>query len=162
MINTGNRNSHGTTQLIKTSKGRTVIDIAIEEKNIDILQYLVNQKKVSVSSEGGKNNMQALSALEAVLKAMPESADKVGKKESSFSQISGLNCREKIGHGPYNTNPPLYKISSPRHYRDFDTGENDQDSYNTSLDDSEADADRNKLIDEDESVATTVQDPVRI
>ncbi len=57
-----------TTELIKTSRGRTVIDIAIDNQRIDILKYLVNYKNISLSD--GKNEDKAsLAALEVVLRS---------------------------------------------------------------------------------------------
>lgn len=55
------------TPTIKTSKGRSVIDLAAETKNMDILTYLVSEKSVSVFELNNKE--LALGALEAAILA---------------------------------------------------------------------------------------------
>ena len=97
MTNTGNRNSHGTRQLITTSNGRTILDLAVVKKEVDVLQYLVNQKKISVSSETG-TNANALMALEAVLKAMPGSLPLERKSMSPRIQRHKTNQRSPMRH----------------------------------------------------------------
>lgn len=174
MTNTGNRNSHVTTQLIQTSKGRTVLDIAIENTGVHILQYLVNQKKLSIPSDG--KNAQALMALEAVLKAMPESPpvpdktqrkaiasktllDKQNRKyvkQSLTKQALGMDSRFNQ-RATVNSSfvAPLYNVGSEDDmYSDYG-GSND--SFDNEgelglLDESQ--------IEDDESVSTTIKDPV--
>jgi hypothetical protein len=177
MTNTGNRNSQVTTQLLETSKGRTVLDIAIENTGVNILQYLVNQKKLSIQS-GGKN-AQALIALEAVLKAMPDSPpvpDKTQKKTIvSTSQLDRRNqkymkhslTKSSLEMDPRFKNksstvyssfvaPPLYNVGS----EDSDDTCSDYFGSNDSFDDEdELGLDENQRED-DESVSTTIKDPV--
>jgi hypothetical protein len=196
MTNTGNGNKKGTTQLIKTSKGRTVLDIAIEDKHVSTLQYLVTQKRVSIKSEGGKD-LQALLALEAVLKAMPESPrpslDQAGTGTgiSRNSSSSAFRSREQMNrntaqHYQRNNNERYgqqqavavdsrqYNKNSNRYFDDGSDsdsyGSENYDSFETGLDDSDSESDDDKVgnrlneeerINDDESVATTVKDPVR-
>ena len=66
-IRTSNRNkSQHTDELITTSKGRSVLEIAMANQNVDILRYLVNDKDVDVA--GIRDLGIALKALEAVLR----------------------------------------------------------------------------------------------
>ena len=146
MTNTNNRHKQGTTKLIKTSNGRTVVDIAIEDKKVDILQYLVNQKRVSVSSEGSKN-LQALSALEAVLKAMPDSPKCVDQKRKTFNS-QNTSILSRSNH--------MYNMSNP--YLDNDDSYDEMDnsaSFETDEDEDVDDLEQEEV----ESVATTVKDP---
>ncbi len=175
MTNTGNRNSHVTTQLIQTSKGRTVLDIAIENTGVHILQYLVNQKKLSIPSDG--KNAQALMALEAVLKAMSESppvpdntqrkaiASKILSDKQNRKYMKQSLTKQSLGMDPrFNKRAtvnssfvaPLYKVGSE------DDMSSDYDGSNDSFDDEDELGD---LLDEsqqgdDESVSTTIKDPV--
>lgn len=72
-IRTGNKNrSQSSDEMIATSKGRTLLDIAMAGQKVDILKYLVQDKKVSMLAISGTRDLQAsLGALEAVLKAYP-------------------------------------------------------------------------------------------
>jgi hypothetical protein len=58
---------------ILTSKGRSVLSIAMSGLNVDILRYLVVDKEVSVYDM--KDLKTSLHALEAVLLALPRTAD---------------------------------------------------------------------------------------
>lgn len=160
MTNTNNRHKQGTTQLIKTSTGRTVVDIAIENKKIEILQYLVNQKKVSVSSEGDKN-AQALSALEAVLKALPESprgADNIKRRSMSHNNTEMWTRRSSKATEPRTKS--LYNISNPYNHDDSDVSDGGDISYDSDEGDNRSDGnDEVEEEEEEESVATTVKDP---
>ncbi len=151
MTNTNNRHKQSTLQLIKTSSGRTVLDIAIEDKKVDILQYLVNEKRVPMSSDN-KKNAQALSALEAVLKAMPESPRYMDKNK--FRSINNNNTsysRRKL----QTVNPKCNNLYN----MDDENDEADCSSiYDSDDDESETDIDGMKK-EEAESVATTVKDP---
>jgi hypothetical protein len=67
-IRTGNKvKSQGSDELITTSKGKSVIDIALSGKQVDMLRYLVNEKGANFDSVKDLN--LALGALEAVLKS---------------------------------------------------------------------------------------------
>lgn len=179
MTNTGNRHNQATTELIKTSKGRTVIDIAIEEQHVDILQYLVNQKRLKVSEDKGKN-AQALLALEAVLKAMPKSPNCIEQthwkspskktKTESLQKHSNLPKRspsfrhkKKYNQRSLVVNSSLFHISSPSHddydeYSDSDESER-RDSFTSPLGERKLTQEGKK--NDDDSVSTTLKDPVR-
>lgn len=67
-IRTGNKNkSYRADELITTSKGRSVINIALAIQHVDMLRYLVNEKGANFS--GVKDLNVVLNALTAVLKA---------------------------------------------------------------------------------------------
>ena len=55
---------------LQTSKGRSVMDITMEMKNVGILKYLVKEKGVSVHEV--KDLKLVLGALESIIKAFPE------------------------------------------------------------------------------------------
>lgn len=67
MINTGNSRQMEST-LISTSHGRTVIDIALDYKRIDVLKYFVSQKNISISESKGDKNNATYATLEVLLK----------------------------------------------------------------------------------------------
>ena len=193
MTNTGNRNSHGTRQLITTSNGRTILDLAVEKKEVDILQYLVNQKKISVSSETG-TNATALMALEAVLKAMPGSLPLERKSMSPRIQRHKTNQRSPMRHITQGlTNRPQMKpmttqslkhrpqmkpmttqsLANIHRYEPkpnanlyqfplFSVGMDDSDDESAEYYDENGYTDGAIEDDiDDESVATTIKDPVR-
>lgn len=170
MTNTGNRNSNATQNMIKTSRGRTVLEIAIDEKRVQILQYLVNQKRVSVSSSDRGKDVQALLALEAVLKAMPESSPRSSNRETRKSNTTArVTMRKKKSSSrkivSKNYQSTLYNIPSDD---ENESNENElRHSFQPSLDDESNDAGLDdELLSEDvnsrnddESVSTTIKDP---
>ena len=89
------RNSphHVFTPTIKTSKGRSVIDIAAETKNMDILAYLVSEKSVSVFELNDKE--LALGALEAAILA-GTALTSCAPTEGSKVLPHKVNCRKEI------------------------------------------------------------------
>jgi len=180
MTNTGNRNSHGTRQLITTSNGRTILDLAVEKKEVDILQYLVNQKKISVSSETG-TNATALMALEAVLKAMPGSLPLERKSMSPRIQRHKTNQRSPMRHITQGlTNRPQMKPMTTQSLANIHRYEPKPNAnlyqfplFSVGMDDSDDESaeyyDENGYTDgaieddiDDESVATTIKDPCLI
>jgi len=77
-----------TAQLLKTSEGRTIVDIALQEKRLNILQYLCKQKNISLSScATGKADQNSFRVLEMVLISSPsmERSDEDEKITSSNS-----------------------------------------------------------------------------
>jgi hypothetical protein len=163
MTHTGNRNSQGVTELIKTSQGRTVLDIAIQDMRVDILKYLVNQKNLSVSTAG--KDVKALLALEAVIKAMPQSIKTKTNKSPSkktMKKTNYLTSPEMSSSHPSfqkNMSVPSYKISSPTNSTESEIFDDIDDAYDSDLDDSRKPA-KGVERNDDESVSTTVQDPV--
>lgn len=147
-IRTGNRHrSQQADEMITTSKGRTVLDIAMASKNVDIIRYLVNDKGIDIYSIKDLNI--ALSALEAVLKSpfMNQLSDGQDRFMNSLDNISSTIVR---------SNSDMTEISSG--LPNFTVGANDD------LSDSEEESPRNEdgsIYSEDEqSVATTVPDAV--
>ena len=143
-----------------------MVDIAIEEKRVQILQYLVNQKRLSVSSPEGGKDAQALLALEAVLKAMPESSRHSSNRATRKTKSSKMAKmgNQKILSKSYQST--LYNIQSDD---ESETEENelydsfsciDDVSHDAPLDDGLLTEDGNSRND-DESVSTTIKDPVR-
>jgi len=161
MTNTSNRTTQGTMQLIKTSHGRTVVDIAIQDKHVDILQYLVNKKKIPVSSDGTKD--ASLIALEAVLKACATTPQKDSiQKSSSSTEKSKVKVPRKRSNEKHNEiskvavveAAPLYNI--PNAYVVDDDSEQDESSDMDESDDENVI--NNVESNDDQSVATTVKD----
>ena len=67
---TKNKNTGRTEHPIPTSKGRTILSIAMNTLNVDIIRYLVVEFNVSVFET--KDLKVSLRALEAVLLALPQ------------------------------------------------------------------------------------------
>lgn len=61
------------TPTLKTSKGRSVMDLALKTQHVGILRYLINDKNASVYEV--KDLELALGALNAMVKAMPVNED---------------------------------------------------------------------------------------
>ena len=72
---------------LKTSKGRSVIDIAMKTQNVGILRYLINEKNVSVYDV--EDIELALGALEALVKAWPEDSESVDELDNSVDKKDG-------------------------------------------------------------------------
>jgi hypothetical protein len=150
IINTGSRNM--AQELIETSEGRTLLDLAIAHKRVSILHYLVNQKRISIPS-GKEKNEASLMALEAVLKAFPQSPasrsrmDVPPSPSLTVKRLGNKNVQEGSNY--------LFNITSP--YDDEDSDSDQRDDYE----------ERNPAhttqssYDDEESVVTTMQDPVR-
>mmetsp|Transcript_8237 Transcript_8237/g.15513 ORF Transcript_8237/g.15513 Transcript_8237/m.15513 type:complete len:493 (-) Transcript_8237:4886-6364(-) len=89
MINTGNNRQMEST-LISTSHGRTVLDIALDYKRIDVLKYFVAQKNISISESKGDKNNATYATLEALLRTEvgPESSLDYSADSPSPAQAS--------------------------------------------------------------------------
>jgi len=145
MINMGNRNRSMSEDLITTSRNRSVLDIAILIKDIGILRYLVQQKKVPVNDRKNRNHA-SLVALEAVLKAFPEapiSKSKKGTHPEQYRSPARNKADSRTGRSK-----PCYEIN--------DSNETDDtiEEYNDSTEE-----DVSEDADDEQSVATTVEDP---
>ena len=66
---------------LQTSKGRSVMDIAMEMKNVGILRYLVKEKGVSVHEV--KELSLVLGALESMIMAFPKEEDGLQEEEKN-------------------------------------------------------------------------------
>ncbi len=144
-IRTSNRNkSQHTDELITTSKGRSVLEIAMANQNVDILRYLVNDKNVDVT--GVKDLGIALKALEAVLRAPPyiENDGSAGQLTPAqrLAETPEVERTTRIENGL-----PSFAIS----------GIDDTDSSDGS---GKYDSKIAMQSDDEESVATTVHDAV--
>ena len=71
MINTGN-NKQITSSLISTSKGRNVVDIALDHRRIEVLKYLVNQRKLPLQQGKGEKQNPMYDALQLLLRTQTE------------------------------------------------------------------------------------------
>lgn len=69
LVRTGNRKPEKENTPIVTSKGRSVLNIAMSKQNVETMRYLVSEKKVSVYEIKDLNT--SLKALEAVLISYP-------------------------------------------------------------------------------------------
>ncbi len=98
-------------ELIKTSNGRTVLDIALEKNHLDLLQYLVKEKKIALSSQNSSQDQDALwKALGMILtsKSSDDGGDidskastdiKESDKEESASTTSSESVAFKCAEG---------------------------------------------------------------
>lgn len=149
LINTGNRNKV-TEDLITTSQNRSVLDIAIVHQHVDILRYLVQHKKVPVNDRKNKNQA-SLTALEAVLKVFPETS--TSKCERISPSAPPLCCSPACSS--YRRKADLKKRhSKPCSHTTLNLYNDDEGSVD-SIDIREGDAD------DEQSISTTVEDPVR-
>jgi hypothetical protein len=147
-IRTGNRNkTQYADELITTSKGRSVVELAMANQNVEILRYFVCEK--GLGFDGIRDLNVALNALEAVLKS-PYTIHPNDQDEKSMTPIQKANS----------TLPPTPELARIRNgLPSFAISGIDEFS------DSEDDSPRNDAIDgvdsdDDQSVATTVHDAV--
>ncbi len=142
-IRTSNRikNQHAD-ELITTSKGRSVLEIAMANQSVEILRYLVCDKGISV--DGVKDLTVALKALEAVLRAPQCNAEDMIMSSSERANAMAPPTPElaRISNGL-----PNFTISAPDSFSESDdeSPKNDNEMYGDDSDD-------------DQSVATTVRD----
>lgn len=144
-IRTGNRNkTQHADELITTSKGKSVVEIAMANKSVESLRYLVCEK--SIGFDGIRDLNVALNALEAVLKSpyMNHSND---VDDNPMTPIQRANSMApptpeltRIGNGL-----PTFAISGIDEFSDSDDSSPINVGFGIDSDD-------------DESVATTVHD----
>ncbi|CAJ1949943.1 unnamed protein product [Cylindrotheca closterium] len=65
-------NSKGDRGLLKTSKGRTVVDLALEQSKPEILKFLVTNQGVSLTQEAKKETRDSLKHLTCLVQLIPE------------------------------------------------------------------------------------------
>merc|ERR1711862_304863 len=88
--------------LLKTSKGRTVIDMALEQSKPEILKFLVTNQGLSLMEGAKKENRDSLSHLMCLIQLIPEvmlenisiDSDLPSQKQTEEVQESSL-----VGHG---------------------------------------------------------------
>lgn len=161
-IRTSNKSKSQTTnELITTSKGRNILEIAMAQKRVEIMNYLVNEKNASFS--GIKSVDIALDALYAVLLAYPtrhDAEDDEGRSTydspaTFYTRSPGtpgtpLEQLDRSRHTPIRNGIPLYEV-------------NCEDTDDESTESSSNLSNENGLgSDDDQSVATTVHDAVSI
>jgi len=147
MINTGNKTKKMNEELIATSNGRTVMDISMQNQKVDILRYLVQQKNIPV--RGKKKNQSSLVALEAVLKAFPKAPSGEYVKETPLHRKSpSCKSHRRRTNGRKENNASLYNISKSD--EETSVGYLDEKYGYSSLSDD---------ADDEQSIATTVDDP---
>jgi hypothetical protein len=66
------KDSSGSYTPILTSKGRSLLGIALENRNIGIVRYLVVEKRMLLSAEKELNLATVVQNLDLVLRALPE------------------------------------------------------------------------------------------
>lgn len=145
-IRTGNRNkTHLADELITTSKGRSVLEIAMANQSVEILRYLVCEK--GIGFDGIRDLNVALNALEAVLKS-PYMIHPNGEDETPMTPIQRANSAA----------PPTPELARIRNgLPSFAISGIDE--FSESEDDSPRNVDLGGVdSDEDQSVATTVHD----
>lgn len=65
-----------TTQLIQTSSGRTILDIALQKGHVKLLQYLVKEKKIAFTSQNSGQDQEAVwKALGLILRSKSDDKD---------------------------------------------------------------------------------------
>jgi hypothetical protein len=68
------RDAAGTYTPILTSKGRSLLGIALENRNIDIVHYLVVKKRMMITAEKGISNEILTQNLDLALRVLPDNA----------------------------------------------------------------------------------------
>jgi len=69
---------------IVTSKGRTLLGIAMENESVDIMRYLVVTKGIAISGEKDVTPGMLIRNLDKVLRLMPETSDHRDEEEEPF------------------------------------------------------------------------------
>jgi len=164
--------SHVFTPTIKTSKGRSVIDLAAEAKNIDIMTYLVSEKGVSVYELNDKD--LALGALEAAILAgkttscaPTEEAKMVPCKVNHPKEIQSNNFEKKLPmklpvtiKSPERTN--IVNLATiplpPKQYRILVERDTHGGLYNRAGCDEESEDEERADLSDEESISTVVPD----
>lgn len=80
----GSRESGGSYTPVVTSKGRSLLGIALENRNVDIVRYLVVRKGVSLASEQDITFEMLLRNLDRVLHLLPEAVGSSQQDESTL------------------------------------------------------------------------------
>ena len=151
-----------TNELITTSKGRNILEIAMAQKRVEIMNYLVNEKNATFN--GIKSVDVALDALYAVLLAYPtrhDAEDDEGRStydspatyytRSPGTPITPLESLDRSRHTPIRNGIPLYDVNCE------DTDDESTDTSSSNL------SNENGLgSDDEQSVATTVHDAVSV
>lgn len=163
MIRTGNKSKTKVDDQIRTSKGRTILEIAMSRQHSDIVRYLVNEKNISIY--GIKDIQISLAALEGILKTFPTQQNSQILEEfpsSSNDVISNLSTRRS-----QNIDTPTqdYKRSTQKKNKSNIFTDTIVPKFQVSgpYDDEESsgtqdNVDINISGDEDISIATTVND----
>lgn len=121
--------------LISTSYGRTIIDIALDHKRIEVLKYLVGQKNISISESKGDKNNATYATLEVLLKTQmnqnlstefsvdtpvqaqrsPHRSPRTPKFKQNVVKINNLAqvSPTKESSFSFNTPPPKYRRQPP-------------------------------------------------
>merc|ERR1712232_1122689 len=89
------RNAAGTYTPILTSKGRSLLGIALENRNIDIVHYLVVKKRMMITAEKGISNDILTQNLDLVLRVLPDNAFEA---QQSFS-IDEVGITRDLSYG---------------------------------------------------------------
>lgn len=161
MIRTGNKNKTNIDDQITTSKGRTVLEIAMSGQRSDIVRYLVNEKNLSIY--GIKDVQTSLAALDGILKTFPEKIPQshydITSPSIDFSKIQNLNhshsflhqcnqiksiSKKKKSNILSNEMMPKFEVSGP-----YDDDESSDEDDNLGYE---------MLSDDEVSVSTTVND----
>ena len=71
----GRRQSRGSYTPILTSRGRSLLGIAMENRNLEIIRYLVADKNMSLTEEKGLSIETTIQILDAALHRLPSNPD---------------------------------------------------------------------------------------
>ena len=96
---------------LQTSKGRSVMDLAMEMKHVGIMKYLVKEKGVSVHEV--KDLALALGALENMIHAFPEDVEDDNPENNIGQRKNGRQKKiKKPSNAPCATNSAI--LSMPK------------------------------------------------
>lgn len=101
----GRRQSRGSYTPILTSRGRSLLGIAMENQNLEIVRYLVADKNMSLTEEKGLALETTIRTLEAALKRLPADAD------GTIPDVAQTTTTDSIDFVP--TQVPAEEPSSP-------------------------------------------------
>lgn len=87
------RDAAGTYTPILTSKGRSLLGIALENRNIDIVHYLVVKKRMMITAEKGIPNEILTQNLDLVLRVLPDNAFQPSPNDDLALPIDHTNAR---------------------------------------------------------------------
>jgi hypothetical protein len=107
----GRRQSRGSYTPILTSRGRSLLGIAMENRNLEIIRYLVADKNMSLADEKGLSMETTIATLEAALRRLPAESD------GTIPEITETTTVDSIDFIP--TPVPAQEMSMPSSHVSF-------------------------------------------
>jgi hypothetical protein len=113
-------------QLIATSNGRTILDIALSKNNIDLMTYLVKEKKIELSSQNSGNDREAAwKVLSSMLNDKNEEGNRLGKHPSIAKRNASFDSRVSVGTANTNLSRMSDALKSYQSGISYYQGDND-------------------------------------